>query len=453
MKNVNFLHVLLLASPLLVNAQTNYVANTPNAVGPGLNNVLIGPQAGNATMTGPNNVYMGLQTGKSTTSGYFNTFVGWLAGKDNTSGFTNVFIGNQAGSFNTTGQSNLFLGSYAGERNTTGNYNMCIGNSAGQAMLSGNGNSFIGDGSGYGNVSGSNNTYIGEHAGFFGNASGNKNTFIGYRSGVTSTSTVVENSTAIGTYALTSTNNSIVLGGTGVYSVSVGIGNTAPKNTLEITSSQSNRSGLRFTNLKQATPASTLVDLGITLDLLNPLVKVLTVDANGDVKLVGLSLSLLSPLGLGREGVTSAGLWESKAGFAQNTNQEGVIIGNGITNTPKDYNLFVSKGILTEKVKVAVNGTSEWSDYVFDKSYKLKNLSAVESYIKANKHLPGIPSAQEMVEQGNDLHKTDAKLLAKIEELTLYMIEMKKDNQQLQRAVSNLKRQNKAINQKLKAVR
>ncbi len=58
--------------------------------------------------------------------------------------------------------------------------------------------------------------------------------------------------------------------------------------------------------------------------------------------------------------------WQTQGNYLQNTSQEGVIIGSGVTKTPSDYNLFVSKGILTERVKVAIKNTSEWADYVFN---------------------------------------------------------------------------------------
>ena len=111
-----------------------------------------------------------------------------------------------------------------------------------------------------------------------------------------------------------------------------------------------------------------------------------------------------------------------------------VQIGECNNSLPAGYNLFVKNGILTEKVKVAVLGAAQWSDHVFAKDYKLMPLAEVEQFVKNNKHLPNVPSAADMVKEGNDLGKTDAKLLEKIEELTLYMIEMKKqkDAQQLQ---------------------
>jgi trimeric autotransporter adhesin len=103
-----------------------------------------------------------------------------------------------------------------------------------------------------------------------------------------------------------------------------------------------------------------------------------------------------------------------------------VKIGAVTTPNPAGYRLYVDQGILTEKVKIAVAGSANWADYVFAKDYKLMPLAEVEQFVKINKHLPNVPSAAEMVKEGNDLGKTDAKLLEKIEELTLYIIEMEK---------------------------
>lgn len=91
------------------------------------------------------------------------------------------------------------------------------------------------------------------------------------------------------------------------------------------------------------------------------------------------------------------------------------------------YWMWVKNGIMTERIKVAVKGTLDWADYVFDKSYKLKSLAEVEEYINKNKHLPEIPSAEEVVKNGVDVQTMDAKLLQKIEELTLYVINLKKE--------------------------
>ena len=116
-----------------------------------------------------------------------------------------------------------------------------------------------------------------------------------------------------------------------------------------------------------------------------------------------------------------------------------VLIGN--TNLPAGYKLYVEQGILTEKVKVAVKTSGEWSDYVFANNYKLLPLTEVEEYINANSHLPGVPSAEEVVSDGINIAKMDAKLLEKIEELTLYIIDMNK-------RIENLEKENKELKAK-----
>lgn len=104
------------------------------------------------------------------------------------------------------------------------------------------------------------------------------------------------------------------------------------------------------------------------------------------------------------------------------------------------YGLLVQKGILTEKIKVATMTTTDWADYVFENDYKVMPLEAVEAFVKENKHLPNVPTTAEMMSSGNDLMKTDAKLLEKIEELTLYMIEMNKEIKALKAENAKLKK-------------
>lgn len=86
-----------------------------------------------------------------------------------------------------------------------------------------------------------------------------------------------------------------------------------------------------------------------------------------------------------------------------------------------------------------------WADYVFKKDYKLATLEEVEKHINDKGHLPNIPSAEEVVKNGLNLGEMDAKLLEKIEELTLYSIDLNKKNgvlnnqiQQQQKAIDKL---------------
>lgn len=100
-----------------------------------------------------------------------------------------------------------------------------------------------------------------------------------------------------------------------------------------------------------------------------------------------------------------------------------------------DYLLFVRKGIRTEEVKVDV-ASGTWADYVFKDSYELKPLEEVKSFIDENGHLPNIPSAEEVEENGIKVGEMNAKLLEKIEELTLYTIALKEEMEALKLQVN-----------------
>lgn len=104
-----------------------------------------------------------------------------------------------------------------------------------------------------------------------------------------------------------------------------------------------------------------------------------------------------------------------------------------------DFRLFVKKGVRTEQVKVDMSA-GKWADYVFEDGYKLLSLEEVKNHIAEEGHLPAMPSAEEVEEHGVNLGDMDAKLLEKIEELTLYII--KQDER-----ISGLESQLKAIDQ------
>lgn len=96
-----------------------------------------------------------------------------------------------------------------------------------------------------------------------------------------------------------------------------------------------------------------------------------------------------------------------------------VYFGNPETAT----NLYVNGEITASLVRV---NTQEWWDRVFDEEYCLPSLSEVEAYVKEHKHLPGIPAEADVKANGIDLAQMNAMLLKKVEELTLYVIELEK---------------------------
>jgi hypothetical protein len=88
-------------------------------------------------------------------------------------------------------------------------------------------------------------------------------------------------------------------------------------------------------------------------------------------------------------------------------------------------------------------------DYVFESSYKLPPLEEVSSFINKNKHLPEVSSASTMEENGINLGEMNMLLLKKVEELTLYMIELKKENEAQKQCSQDLVKQNEALSKRL----
>lgn len=102
--------------------------------------------------------------------------------------------------------------------------------------------------------------------------------------------------------------------------------------------------------------------------------------------------------------------------------------GTGVINTPKLY---------AEEVQVLANSENNpWPDFVFAPGYRLMPLDSVETYYTANNHLPGVPSQEEVQQNGIDVYSMNAILLQKIEELTLYVVEQQKQIAELKEEVN-----------------
>lgn len=104
-----------------------------------------------------------------------------------------------------------------------------------------------------------------------------------------------------------------------------------------------------------------------------------------------------------------------------------VVIGSG--NAASGYLLNVRGKAICEELRVLL--TASWPDYVFKPGYKLRPLAEVEKHIAENGHLPGIAPAAEIEKNGLDLGAMQTKAMEKIEELTLYLIQLKKENDDL----------------------
>ena len=118
---------------------------------------------------------------------------------------------------------------------------------------------------------------------------------------------------------------------------------------------------------------------------------------------------------------------------------EAFVISSGAfleTASPTIFCKVDANGVSTVEAKV--QATVPAPDYVFASDYNLRSLDEVEAYINENSHLPEIPSAAEFEENGITLGKMSFDLLKKVEELTLYMIEMKKENEELKARINTL---------------
>ncbi|WP_421977680.1 hypothetical protein [Roseivirga seohaensis] len=109
-----------------------------------------------------------------------------------------------------------------------------------------------------------------------------------------------------------------------------------------------------------------------------------------------------------------------------------LVILDGSGNMTVQNNLVAKGNLEATKVKVTATPGSV-PDYVFQPNYKLKTLNELEAFIKTNSHLPNIPNAKEIETNGQNLGEMQLKLLEKIEELTLYVIELKKENDVLRK--------------------
>lgn len=130
-------------------------------------------------------------------------------------------------------------------------------------------------------------------------------------------------------------------------------------------------------------------------------------------------------------GPVKANLHVGNSAFINNT------VGIGTTQVPYGYKLAVYGYVIAEDITVDLK--SNWPDYVFSTEYKKMSIKECADYIETHKHLPGIPSENEVKETGIRVGEMQIKLLEKIEEQMLYIIELNKELNELKHEVKKLK--------------
>ena len=470
------------------NSAFGYSAGKSNTTG--AYNAFFGLEAGSANTTQTDNSFFGAAAGKKST-GYQNSFFGSAAGRDNTTGSENCFFGTGSGGSITTasknsffgaqtggfyGSENCFFGAYSGNVNLGGNDNAFVGYYAGQRNHTGSDNAFVGAYAGTVNDSGYNNVFVGRDAGVA-NSTGFQNSFIGYKAGQTntvqnnntlvggyadldgSTASPITNATAIGYRSYVSRSNSLVLGGVnGLNNATtetfVGIGTSSPDRQLVVEGSQAIGKFRRFNATGLDFGPAFLFERARGTNI--TAADIVPGDYLGKVQFRGRVGGNMPEYGA-FVFVASDTSQNGRFSFVDRdlVTERMVILNTGKvgigTNAPTEAldvagNLRVRGGILYGAPAVSI------PDYVFEPDYRLLPLADLWQYVKTEKHLPNIPSAAEIDAAGVNLGEFQMKLLAKVEELTLYAVQQEQANTSLREEAAALKERVKALEEMVKAL-
>ncbi len=300
----------------------------------------------------------------------------------------------------TTG--NVMMGLGSGAVNTTGRFSTYLGHNSGYVATA-DSNTFVGYQSGYAVTSGKSNTYFGAGAGRS-NATGSRNTFIGRNTGP----------------GITNGDDNVYIG------YNTGLNDQGDQNTF-----LGSGAGVLMAD-NQALYNATALGFGAQVSASNALI-------------------------LGRNANVGIGTTAPKTRLevvSETADNSGFRLTNLTANSrptlATDQFLTVNDNgdVVKASYRVKISRVNDWSDKVFETGYVLKPLNEVEQFINANKHLSGIPSAEAMVKDGVEATQLNAKLLEKIEELTLYLIELKKDSQAKNTRIEALEKQVQELSKK-----
>ncbi len=429
---------------------TTLTGNFNTAVGPfaghylstSSDNILVGNSAGYSTsankLTGNGNIAIGSKSGYKLGAAEYNTLLGFESGYNLSTSSNNIFIGYQSG-YNQTNAIrafNSFVGYQSGFLNTSGINNTMLGSNSGYTNTTGYSNVFVGNNAGYNIESGYKNVFLGDSARSEGRGRGS-----------------INYATAIGYNAVAIRSNTMILGDT-TQNIQVGIGTASPTQKLTIKGNFSfvaYNDGMFYKNKRFLfQDEQENIALGTNHDedfagkgnlLIGVDSKINNSKINNSTAIgYGATVSVSNGLVLGNQDIhvgigTSAPTARLEIASGKD-GESGVVFSNLKQNSANKFLTVNQLGqVVLEKPRTQIKSIEDWSDKVFERNYQLKSLNEVEQFINANKHLPNIPSAQEMTEKGIENEKLSAKLLEKIEELTLYLIEMKKENKELKSRV------------------
>ncbi len=312
-----------------------------------------------------------------------NTSTGIGAGASITTGDYNVFTGENAGHNTNTGSANSMHGFQAGYNNRSGGYNTFTGAYAGYKNNATN-NAFTGAYAGINNTIGHSNTFTGSFVGFS-NSTGVQNVFNGYLAG----------------FKNQSGNANVFVGHKAGYLNTQGSSNTF----LGDQAGRENTAGIVNTFIGREAGYNTNISNSVLIGYQ-----------------AGKGETNNARLHIANHATSSTSLIYGEFDDAQ--------VGINTTYVPDGYTLAVNGKAIAEELQIQL--FADWPDYVFAKDYNLLSLETVANHIEEKGHLPGIPSAKEVAEGGFGLAEMSAKLLEKVEELTLYVIDLKEENEVLQ---------------------
>ena len=393
-----------LADTLMSNAKLNFFYSGPQGIGDrmtilGNGNVGIGTVAptaklhvfGNSKIGGlievfntGGSVYVGAGAGQSDDlTNNFNTGIGDLVLADNQTGINNVAIGARALQYADGSVDNVAIGRNSMLNNDSGNFNVGIGHSTLLNNATGDGNVAIGYLAGL-NETGSNKLYI-----------DNSSTTAPLIYGDFNANLLRTNGRQEVTDDFSVTGNAFFVDQSARF---VGVGTTSPQVELHV---------------KDAGFSYTLIESGANNDPVLALKNTLTgtADSQWTLRMDGSESNRFQMR------------YNNSSKMVLSTNGD-LALGTSVPVT--GYKLSIDGKIIAEEMRIQLSNL--WPDYVFKEDYKLIPLEELDKSIKEHGHLPGIPKAEIINSEGFDTGEMQRKMMEKIEELTLYIIDLKKEN-------------------------